>query len=158
MEENLEKKEELEGFSKFLLPTLATLLLIPMLSSRLFKTSPEAEKSEEKPWTPYRDMVEYADRYEILIELPGVEKEDIRISVKNNILTISGEKKKYYEKKEDVNLQYQSISYGKFQTEFSIPSDVITEKISASYKNGVLKLTLPKSVKEEEKEINVEFE
>ncbi|MCS7244980.1 MAG: Hsp20/alpha crystallin family protein [candidate division WOR-3 bacterium] len=118
----------------------------------------EVEEGKVKVWSPYIDMVEYDDRYEVVVELPGIEKENIKVNIKNNLLIVSGEKKEHYEKKDNMTFHYQSISYGKFQAEVGIPSDVEIEKISASYKNGVLKLTLPKSIREEKKEIKIEFE
>lgn len=122
------------------------------------RTLSEMEESKVKIWSPHIDMVEYDDRYEVVVELPGVEKENIKVNIRDNLLIISGEKKEHYEKKDNMNLHYQSISYGKFQTEVSLPSDVEIEKISASYKNGVLKLTLPKSARVEGKEIDIKFE
>lgn len=122
------------------------------------RTLSEMEEGKVKIWSPYIDMVEYEDRYEVIVELPGVEKENIRVSIRDNSLIISGEKKEHYEKKDNMNFHYQSISYGKFQAEVSVPSDAEIEKISANYKNGVLKLTLPKSARVEAKEIDIKFE
>jgi HSP20 family protein len=108
-------------------------------------------------WSPNVDMIEEDDRYEVIVELPGVNKEDVKVHVKDNVLTITGEKKEHYERKERTQIHYQSIWYGKFHTEISLPTDVEIDKISAQFKNGVLKLIIPKSEKQKGREIQIEL-
>jgi len=79
-------------------------------------------------------------------ELPGLEEKDIEVSVADDVLTIRGEKK---EEKEDKGKNYFRMErhYGEFRREIPLPSEVEVDKVEASFKNGVLKVTLPKSKK-----------
>ncbi len=107
-------------------------------------------------WSPNVDMVENDNNYEVIVELPGVHKEDLKINLKDNILTISGEKKEQYEKSNNTQIHYRSIWYGKFYTEINLPRDADIEKIRAEFKNGILKIHIPKTEKEKGKEIHIE--
>jgi HSP20 family protein len=79
-------------------------------------------------------------------EVPGCNAEDVEISVYGNTLTISGEKKLKEEKKEKGYYHVES-SYGTFRREITLPTDVDSEKIDATCKDGVLSITLPKAAK-----------
>ena len=85
-------------------------------------------------------------------ELPGLEKKDIQISVKDDLLTVSGERKYEKEKK---GARYRRIerAYGKFQRSFRLPEDAQAGEIKASYKNGILNLHIPKT--EEKKPVEI---
>jgi HSP20 family protein len=107
-------------------------------------------------WTPSVDVVETDEAIKIKAELPEVEKKDIDVSIEGDVLTISGERKlEKEEKKED----YTRIerSYGSFSRSFTIPENVDRKNIKAESKDGVLKLTLPKSkaAKPERKKIAI---
>lgn len=95
--------------------------------------------------------------YHIEADLPGVKKEDISVDTKNDVLTISGERKHKKEVKKDDYYKLES-SYGKFQRSFSLPKGVDSENIKASCENGVLEVTIPKltTTKEEKKKIEVQ--
>lgn len=92
---------------------------------------------------PNVDIAESDKEYTITVEVPGVDKEGIQISLDDGTLTIRGEKK---QEKEEKNKNYHRIerSYGSFQRVLSLPNDADSEKIDATFKNGVLTLTLPK--------------
>jgi HSP20 family protein len=95
-------------------------------------------------WTPSVDIVETEDAIRIKAELPEVDKKDIDVSIDGDVLSISGERKlEKEEKKED----YTRIerSYGAFSRSFTLPDNVDRTKIKAESKDGVLKLTLPKT-------------
>lgn len=96
---------------------------------------------------------EYA--YHIEIDLPGVNKEDISIDLKGNILTISGERKMKNEVKEQDYYKVESF-FGKFQRSFTLPENVDTENIRASVENGVLEVVLPKMPPKDSKKISVQ--
>jgi len=105
-------------------------------------------------WSPTADVIENNNSYLIKVELPGVSKNDVKITLRENILTIKGEKKAENEEK-DHNYHRIERSYGSFERSFSTPSNVKGEKIDASYKDGVLTVTLPKVEEAKPKEIEV---
>jgi HSP20 family protein len=98
-----------------------------------------------KAW-PAIDVAEEGDTIIVRAEVPGCKAEDIDISVHGNVLTISGEKKLSEEKKEKGYYHVES-TYGSFRREITLPTDVNQSKVDASYKDGVLSITLPKAEK-----------
>ena len=93
---------------------------------------------------PVVDVAEREKDYEITAELPGMEEKDIQVSVSDDVLTIKGEKKEEKEeKKKDYYLRERR--FGSFQRAFQVPEGVDTDKIAASFKKGLLTITLPKS-------------
>ena len=105
-------------------------------------------------WNPIVDIYEKDDQMVIKADLPGVEKKDIHIEVKNHVLTISGERSSENEVKEQ-NVYRRERALGKFERSFTLPRKMDTEKIRADYKNGVLKIEIPKPEDEKPKEITV---
>lgn len=99
------------------------------------------------------DIAEHNDYYEVTVDIPGVQKDDIKVTLEDRTLTISGEKKFENEEKKDA---YHRIErrYGRFERSFTLPSSTKTEKIDAKYNNGVLTLIVPK--KEEAKQRTIE--
>ena len=106
-------------------------------------------------WAPSVDVSETKENILVKAEVPGMNPKDIDISLANDILTIKGKKQQETEEKEE-NYHRIERSYGSFSRSIRLPRDVIGEKIKASYKNGVLTITLPKS--EEAKEIKIQVE
>lgn len=105
-------------------------------------------------WSPAVDIAETGDEYLAKVELPGVDKNDIKITMENNILTIRGEKQQ--EKKEkDVNFHRVERFYGSFQRSFELPGSVKTEKMDAEYKDGILTIHMPKAEEAKAKLIDV---
>ena len=98
-----------------------------------------------KAW-PAIDVAEEEDAIIVRAEVPGCKADDIDISVHGNVLTISGEKKLSEEKKEKGYYHVES-SYGSFRREVTLPTDVNQSKVDATYKDGVLSITLPKAEK-----------
>lgn len=92
------------------------------------------------------DVSETEKEYLITAEIPGIDVKDLDITLSNGILTIKGEKKKEEETKER-NYHYIERQYGSFERRFKIPETVKTDKLDATYNNGILKLSLPKSEK-----------
>lgn len=105
-------------------------------------------------WYPAVDILEDNDKYHVQMELPGMDKNDVKISFKDDVLIISGEKK--FDKEEgEKNYHHYERRYGKFERAFRVNSDIITDKIDASFKNGVLTIDLPKAEIAKPKEIEV---
>ena len=105
-------------------------------------------------WYPVVDVNEDDDGYHFQMELPGLTKEDVKISFKDDVLLVTGEKKA--EQKEDKkNYHYNERRFGKFERAFRISSDVIVDKIDASFNDGVLMIDLPKAEIAKPKEIEV---
>lgn len=98
---------------------------------------------KDASWSPRVDVVEKDKTYELSAELPGLDKKDINITVKDNVLTISGEKK-YEEKQEKDNYYCVERRYGKFERSFRMADKVDNDQVSAEFKNGVLTLSIPK--------------
>ena len=93
---------------------------------------------------PAVDVTESDSGYEISAELPGLDEKNIEVKVSNSTLTIKGEKQEEKEeKKKDYYLRERH--FGSFERRFQVPSGVATDKIAANFKNGVLKVTLPKT-------------
>ncbi len=111
-------------------------------------------KAEEGLWTPNVDVSETKDEIVVTAEMPGMKKEDIKLSVQDNVITLSGEKKSEEEKK-DANFYRLERSFGSFCRSFTLPTPVEAEKIKANFKDGILKVTLPKSEKVKPKEIPI---
>lgn len=94
-------------------------------------------------WQPKVDIYENQGHIVLEAELPGMKREDFDLSVENNILTLQGERK--FEKRDEGD-NYHRIerAYGSFTRSFVLPATVQTEDVAAEYKNGVLRVTLPK--------------
>jgi HSP20 family protein len=125
---------------------------------RLFDTflSRVGERSAyDTPWTPIVDIYETKDSVIIDAELPGMKQSDIEVNVSENMLTIKGEKKQEKETKEENFYRVERI-YGMFSRTFTLPVGVHADKIKATYKDGVLKITLPKSEEVKPKQIPIE--
>lgn len=94
--------------------------------------------------TPVADVSETDKRYEIVVELPGLDDKDVEVTLRDDLLTISGEKKtEREEKKKGYHLSERS--YGSFQRSFRLPDDVQADKIEAEMQKGVMSISLPRS-------------
>jgi len=94
-------------------------------------------------YTPKVSIREDKDGFTINMELPGVSKEDVKLSVEKNILSVTGEKKQV-NKTEDSTLITNEIFYGQFSRDFNLSKDIKVDAIDATYNEGVLNITLPK--------------
>lgn len=104
-------------------------------------------------WMPLVDITEDQKEYLITAELPDVNKADVKVTVENGMLIITGERKFEHEEK-DKKIHRVERSYGSFLRSFAMPDDA-DDKVTAEYKNGVLKVHLPKSEKAHPKQIEV---
>lgn len=107
-------------------------------------------------WAPVIDIEEDRDSIIVEAEIPGMKKEDIKVAVHGNILSITGERKQEGETK---NKTFHRIerAYGKFSRTITLPADVDADKVKASYKDGILKIKLSKPETGKLKQIDVEI-
>lgn len=105
-------------------------------------------------WVPPTDISEDASTIQITMELAGVDPNDVRISLENNVLTIRGEKRQEEEEKDDRVYRIERI-YGMFQRTFVLPNTVEPERIEAQHENGVLTVRIPKAERARPREIRV---
>ncbi len=116
---------------------------------------------EERPrvrtnsrWIPPVDILEGKDAIHLFMELPGVRKEDVAISVQDETITIKGGKHRDSESSDEQYLVNER-RYGSFERSFALPSNVNRDKIDASLKDGILKVTLAKVKESEPKKIEI---
>jgi len=110
-----------------------------------------------KEWGPSLDVSETKDNIVVKAEVPGMDGKDIDISLSGGVLTLKGEKKQEKEEK-DENYYFAERSYGAFFRSVQLPHEVQTDKVQASYKNGVLTITLPKSEEAKAKEVKIKVQ
>ena len=126
--------------------------------NRIFEESFPAHTKEGEvslcDWRPTVDTYEEDDTIVINAELPGVNKDDVTIDIKDNVLTIKGVRNYEQEVKEE-NYYRQERCYGKFHRAFTLPDAVDPNKIEASYKDGVLKIKIPKAEESSSKKIEI---
>lgn len=107
--------------------------------------------------TPSVDLFEEGDDLVVKAELPGMDKKDLNVSLHDDVLTISGEKKKE-EKVKEKNYYRVERSSGSFSRSFRLPAEVKSDKVTATFKNGVLELRLPKTEEAKKKEIKIQVQ
>lgn len=124
--------------------------------NRLFASSFNRNDNElmRGAWNPSVDIFENKDQLVLEAELPGMNPEDVNISIENNILTIHGERK-FEKKDEGDNFHRVERSYGSFTRSFTLPPTVSSENANAEFENGILRLTLAK--REEAKPRRIEI-
>ncbi|MBL7857812.1 MAG: Hsp20/alpha crystallin family protein [Cyclobacteriaceae bacterium] len=116
------------------------------LIDRFFNESLSRAGGSAYSFVPKVDIIEDEKAYEIQMAVPGLSKEDFKIDLNDNFLTISGERKFSREKKEN-NYYAIETQYGNFSRSFSLPENVDVNKINAKYNNGILELVIPKDEK-----------
>ncbi len=121
---------------------------------RVFYGWPTFQKTVDPAWRPRVDVYETDSEITIDMELPGLEKNDIKVEVKNNNLTVSGERKRE-EKKEKAESYSVECHYGRFERTFGLPDTVAADKVNAEFKSGVLFITLPKTGKAIPRELDI---
>jgi HSP20 family protein len=123
------------------------------LYERFFDWRPLRRFGEAGEW-PSIDMSETEKEILVRADVPGMEAKDIHVSIDGNVLTLRGERKQEKEEKGE-NFHRVERSYGSFSRSISLPAGVAQDKVKASYKRGILKITLPKTQKESVKKIQV---
>jgi len=126
--------------------------------NRLFRESYGPEGREESLTTstfaPAVDVYEDEHNVNLKIEVPGIDEKDIDVRIENHVLTVHGERKFEKDEKEE-NFRRVERHYGSFTRTFTLPSTVDSEKVSANYDKGILKITLPKKAEAKPKQIKV---
>jgi HSP20 family protein len=120
------------------------------------RSRPDSGKDESialVEWVPVVDVIETDEEFLISAELPGVEKKDVKLSVENGVLLISGRREQ--EEGKGKRLHKIERAYGSFARSFTMPDVVNEQKVTAEFKNGVLTVHLPKSEKARPKSIEV---
>ncbi len=105
-------------------------------------------------WTPAFDVYEDKDNFTVVAELPGMKKDDIEVSLHNDGLSVSGERKRET-KPEDTEVYRSERFFGRFQRTITLPTAVASDKVKAQYKDGVLTITLPKTEEAKPRQIDV---
>jgi HSP20 family protein len=118
------------------------------------RTESDNEMLAVADWMPSVDISETDAAYLIKGEIPGVKKEDVKVTIQDGMLTIQGERKMEKEEK-DKKFHRVECSYGSFMRSFRVPDDADESAVKAEFKDGMLNVTLPKSAKSKPKSINV---
>ena len=126
---------------------LDTLLELP------FWTASGRQSQLFNGWTPALDLYQSNDNVVAVVELPGMRKEDIEISLQDGTLTISGERKEEIGQQEGATRTERFT--GKFRRSITLPTQVDVNKVSANYKDGILTVTLPKAEEAKPKQIQI---
>lgn len=141
--------------------------IVPLVTSRNFATDLWNEVDRffndfspanltaynEREWSAPMDVYEKDDSYSLSVDLPGVKKDEVKVEVKDNILTIEGERKRDF--KQDHKAKVVGRSYGSFKRSFVLPQSVDANSIEARFEDGVLELHLPKSAKTQSRRIEI---
>jgi HSP20 family protein len=127
--------------------------------NRLFDDAGRGWRNDESAaatttWSPAVDIFETEGEIVVKAELPGMERKDIALNLEKNVLTLKGERR-FEKETKDENYHRIERSYGAFSRAFSIPATVDDEKIRADYKDGVLKIVLPKKEHAMPKQIRI---
>ena len=124
---------------------------------RLASLQDELDRLFESPlqaWAPALDVHEDKDGYTIRVELPGLKREDIEVSLQDGALVISGERK-IETIKEDTEIHRQERYFGRFSRALTLPTAMSGDQVKAAYKDGILTVTLPKAEEAKPKQITV---
>lgn len=109
----------------------------------------------ESEWAPCIDVAETGEEIVVTAELPGIKQEEVDITIADDTLTIKGKKKEEQEVRKE-NYHRIERSYGSFQRSISLPTSVQADKAKASYKDGVLYVTIPKVEEAKPKQIKID--
>ena len=115
----------------------------------------DAEGVSSRTWIPRVDIREGADGLTLLMDVPGLGKDDLNITLENNVLTVAGERK--FEADEKANEQYHRLErqYGAFSRSFTLAPSVRTDKVEATFQDGVLTIQLPKQEESKPRRITI---
>jgi len=106
-------------------------------------------------WSPAVDVVDKKDEIIVKADLPGLQREDIDVTIENNVLTIRGEKKREEEHKDGDVVRCERY-YGSFQRAFTLPSSVSPDKVQAKFNDGVLELVIAKREEAKLKQVKID--
>ena len=125
-----------------------------LFTEPFFRSGREDDELSMGAWHPAVDMFDNDDKIVIKAELPGMKKNDFSVDVKDRVLTLSGERNYDNEVKEE-NYYRRERTYGRFKRAFHLPADVDADNIKAEFKDGVLRVEIPKPEAQKPKQITV---
>jgi len=117
----------------------------------------ESVREELSTFNPAVDLVDIDGSLQVKVELPGMKKDDVEISLKEDLLTIKGEKKEEKEEKEQ-SRYYVERTYGTFSRTLTLPTPVKSDQVKAVFEDGILMITLPKDEEEKVREFKVKVD
>jgi HSP20 family protein len=127
--------------------------------NRLFDTwsGRQGATAGERMWLPAIDVHETKDEFVLALDIPGVSEKDVSISITGDLLTVKGERR--FERENGEGNTYHRVErlYGKFERSVQLPTMVQTDKVKASYREGVLTVTLPKAEEVKPREIKIDL-
>ena len=129
----------------------------PNVLNRFFDDEVLSKLVAEQQWSVAVDVIEEKDQYVLKADLPGIKKEDIKVSLEDNILTVEAERKAEAET-DGKQIHRIERTYGRYQRTLNLGANVDAAKIRANYKDGVLELVVPKSEAAKPKSIDVHVE
>ncbi|MFN8654545.1 MAG: Hsp20/alpha crystallin family protein [Gemmatimonadales bacterium] len=133
---------------------LADVRRLNQMLDQAFTAWPFANGSEPATgWVPATDIMEDSEGLKVVLELPGLKPEDVKITLENYTLTIRGEKKQLVEEHSRVH-RYER-SYGAFERSFTLPNTLDPDRVAATFEHGVLTIAIPKAEKAKAREIQV---
>jgi HSP20 family protein len=135
----------LEGVIDMTLIKFEPLREFDSLHDRLMRMFNDFSYDTPAQFNPRIDISEDEKKIYVEAELPGMKKDDLKISIQDNILTISGEKKSESEEKKEKNYYRSERCYGSFQRSFTLPAEVNRDKTDAKFEDGILKINIEKS-------------
>lgn len=113
--------------------------------------------SSGRAWLPTVDMHETKDDLVLKVELPGVQEKDVAVSITGDLLTIRGERRWHGDEAKDHKFLHVERVYGQFERLIQLPMAVQADKVRASYRDGVLEITLPKAEELKPREIRIDI-
>ncbi|MDQ7054745.1 MAG: Hsp20/alpha crystallin family protein [candidate division KSB1 bacterium] len=125
------------------------------VANRMARQNGRHDSLRQTSWTPPVDIAEDDHNFYLIIELPGLEKKDVKVHYENGVLTIKGQKK--HRQQDGVVLHRQEIPFGEFERSFKLPEQIDVGKIAANFQRGVLTVTLPKAEEARPKQIDVQI-
>jgi HSP20 family protein len=114
------------------------------------------DEYENAVWMPLTDIKEDKDNYYVMLDLPGVSKDDVKVSYSNGQLSVSGERKQEKETK-DSKFQRVERVFGRYYRSFTLPQKIKEDKIEAEFKDGQLNITVPKAEEAKPKELEIKI-
>lgn len=114
---------------------------------------PYVDEAAPAGWNPAVDVAEETDKIVVRVEAPGMNEQDLRVSFEDGLLSISGERQ--FERKEDRSYHRIERAYGSFTRTFSLPRSVDAGQIAATYRDGILEVTIPKKEEARPKQIQI---
>ena len=130
---------------------------INRLFEDVFSQSGDYDSETMGAWRPPVDIIDTEPAIVVFVEIPGVDKEAVAIEVKENVMSISGERMVDHSVGNGSYMRSERV-FGRFARSFALPAMIPTEKISASFKDGVLKITIPKPEAEQPRKVSINVE